>query len=141
MGLDKLTGRVKQAAGDLAGNEDLRRQGEQEERKGEAKQELAQADLRAESEEARAEARQDAADQEERQAGQGPLPRPRARAHPEGVEGPVPLRELLPVQRGHGRPAPGLPEAQVQVLGARGRVRARGDRSSTRRSSPWVWTS
>ena len=63
MGLDKLTGRVKQAAGDLAGNEDLRRQGAEEERKGEAKEELARADARAETEEARAEARQDAAEQ------------------------------------------------------------------------------
>src|SRR5919202_4934568 len=37
---DKLTGRFKQAAGDLAGNERLRREGVQEERKGEAKDEL-----------------------------------------------------------------------------------------------------
>jgi uncharacterized protein YjbJ (UPF0337 family) len=37
---DKITGRVKQAAGDLAGNESLRREGLQEERKGEAKDEL-----------------------------------------------------------------------------------------------------
>jgi uncharacterized protein YjbJ (UPF0337 family) len=42
MGLtDKVSGRIKQAAGDLAGDSGLRRQGKQEERKGEAKEELA----------------------------------------------------------------------------------------------------
>ena len=39
--MDKLTGRVKQAAGDLADDASLRREGRQEERKGEAKDELA----------------------------------------------------------------------------------------------------
>lgn len=38
--IDKLTGRVKKAAGDLAGDPSLRRQGSREERKGEAKEEL-----------------------------------------------------------------------------------------------------
>jgi uncharacterized protein YjbJ (UPF0337 family) len=38
---DKITGRVKQAAGDLADDASLKRQGRQEERKGEAKEELA----------------------------------------------------------------------------------------------------
>ena len=38
---DKLTGRVKQAAGDLADDASLKREGRQEERKGEAKDELA----------------------------------------------------------------------------------------------------
>jgi uncharacterized protein YjbJ (UPF0337 family) len=38
--LDKLTGRAKKAAGDLAGDPGLRREGRQEERKGEAKDEL-----------------------------------------------------------------------------------------------------
>ena len=38
---DKVTGKVKQAAGDLAGDASLRREGKQEERKGEAKDELA----------------------------------------------------------------------------------------------------
>jgi uncharacterized protein YjbJ (UPF0337 family) len=42
MGLmDKITGRAKKAAGDLADDPSLRRQGRQEERKGEAKEELA----------------------------------------------------------------------------------------------------
>jgi uncharacterized protein YjbJ (UPF0337 family) len=38
---DKISGRVKKAAGDLADDGSLRRQGRQEERKGEAKEELA----------------------------------------------------------------------------------------------------
>jgi uncharacterized protein YjbJ (UPF0337 family) len=40
---DKITGRIKKAAGDLADDPSLRREGRQEERKGEAKQELADA--------------------------------------------------------------------------------------------------
>jgi uncharacterized protein YjbJ (UPF0337 family) len=40
---DKITGRVKKAAGDLADDPSLRREGRQEERKGEAKEELAAA--------------------------------------------------------------------------------------------------
>jgi uncharacterized protein YjbJ (UPF0337 family) len=36
---DKITGRVKQAAGDLADDPSLRREGRREERKGEAKAE------------------------------------------------------------------------------------------------------
>ena len=38
--LAKLTGRAKQAAGDLADDSSLRRQGKREERKGEKKDEL-----------------------------------------------------------------------------------------------------
>jgi uncharacterized protein YjbJ (UPF0337 family) len=38
--LDKLTGRAKQAVGDLTGDKGLRRKGRREERKGEAKEEL-----------------------------------------------------------------------------------------------------
>jgi uncharacterized protein YjbJ (UPF0337 family) len=40
---DKVTGRVKKAAGDLTDDASLRREGRQEERKGEAKDELAEA--------------------------------------------------------------------------------------------------
>jgi uncharacterized protein YjbJ (UPF0337 family) len=40
---DKITGRFKKAAGDLADDPSLRREGRQEERKGEAKDELAAA--------------------------------------------------------------------------------------------------
>ena len=39
---DKVTGRIKKAAGDLADDASLRREGRDEERKGEAKDELAQ---------------------------------------------------------------------------------------------------
>lgn len=46
--LDKLTGRAKKAAGDLADDPSLRREGRQEERKGEAKDQLARAEERAE---------------------------------------------------------------------------------------------
>jgi uncharacterized protein YjbJ (UPF0337 family) len=50
MGLmDKITGRTKKAAGDLTGDESLRRQGRQEERKGEAKEELARDQERADA--------------------------------------------------------------------------------------------
>ena len=38
---DKITGRAKQAAGDLTGDADTRRQGQREEAKGDAKDELA----------------------------------------------------------------------------------------------------
>jgi uncharacterized protein YjbJ (UPF0337 family) len=38
--LDKLTGRAKKAAGDLAGDDSLRRQGRREEEKGEKKEQL-----------------------------------------------------------------------------------------------------
>ena len=70
------------------------------------------------------------------QGRQGPLPRFGAGADPEGLEGPLPLRELLPVQRGHGQPEAGLPEEELQVLShgprpraaGRRRVRAAGDR-------------
>jgi len=45
--LDKLTGRAKKAAGDLADAASLRREGRREERKGEAKDELSRAHERA----------------------------------------------------------------------------------------------
>src|SRR5436305_5237821 len=51
---DKITGRVKQAAGDLIGDEGLRREGADEERKGDAKEQLARDEERAERAEARA---------------------------------------------------------------------------------------
>jgi uncharacterized protein YjbJ (UPF0337 family) len=44
---DKVTGRVKKAGGDLAGDDSLRREGRQEECKGEAKDELARDQARA----------------------------------------------------------------------------------------------
>ena len=39
---DKITGRIKKAAGDLADDPSMRREGRKEERKGEAKDELAE---------------------------------------------------------------------------------------------------
>jgi uncharacterized protein YjbJ (UPF0337 family) len=44
---DKVSGRVKQAAGDLAGDEDTKRQGEKEERKGDVREEAAEAETEA----------------------------------------------------------------------------------------------
>jgi uncharacterized protein YjbJ (UPF0337 family) len=50
MGLmDKITGRAKKAAGDLTDDSSLRREGRQEERKGEAKDELGNAQERADA--------------------------------------------------------------------------------------------
>jgi uncharacterized protein YjbJ (UPF0337 family) len=50
MGLtDKITGRAKKAAGDVADSASLRREGSQEERKGEAKEQLAGAQERADA--------------------------------------------------------------------------------------------
>ena len=47
--LDKITGRAKKAAGDIADDASLRREGRQEERKGEAKDELSNAQERADA--------------------------------------------------------------------------------------------
>ena len=46
---DKISGRVKKAAGDLTDDASLRREGRTEERKGEAKEELANAQERADA--------------------------------------------------------------------------------------------
>jgi uncharacterized protein YjbJ (UPF0337 family) len=58
--IDKITGRTKKAAGDLAGDSSLRSQGRREERKGEEKDKLADAQDRVE------EKSQDVADLERR---------------------------------------------------------------------------
>jgi uncharacterized protein YjbJ (UPF0337 family) len=42
--IDKVTGRLKKAAGDVAGDSELRHEGTLEERKGEAKDELRQSE-------------------------------------------------------------------------------------------------
>ena len=47
--IDKITGRAKKAAGDLADDPSLRREGAREERKGEAKEELRDAHERADA--------------------------------------------------------------------------------------------
>jgi uncharacterized protein YjbJ (UPF0337 family) len=46
--IDKITGRAKQAAGDIMGDGATKREGVKEERKGEAKEELHHADAKAE---------------------------------------------------------------------------------------------
>ena len=46
---DKLTGKAKQAAGDLADDPSLRHEGRQDERKGEAKDEMARAEEHADA--------------------------------------------------------------------------------------------
>jgi uncharacterized protein YjbJ (UPF0337 family) len=46
--LDKITGRAKKAAGDVAGDSSMRREGSREERKGEEKEKLAEAQDRVE---------------------------------------------------------------------------------------------
>ena len=60
---DKISGRIKQAAGDLLGHEGLKRQGRQEERKADAEAEAREAQVRADAEAARAEARREDAEQ------------------------------------------------------------------------------
>lgn len=60
---DKVSGRVKQATGDLLGNEGVRREGADEERKSEAKEELAREEERAEQAEARAQSQAEKAEQ------------------------------------------------------------------------------
>ncbi len=47
--LDKITGRAKKAAGDLTDDASMRRQGAKEERKGEAKDELAHSQEKADA--------------------------------------------------------------------------------------------
>jgi uncharacterized protein YjbJ (UPF0337 family) len=46
---DKVTGRLKKAAGDLTDDASMRQQGRKEERKGEAKEEKARAEERADA--------------------------------------------------------------------------------------------
>ncbi len=46
--LDKITGRAKKAAGDLSGDREMRSQGHREERKGEEKDKLEDAQARVE---------------------------------------------------------------------------------------------
>jgi uncharacterized protein YjbJ (UPF0337 family) len=46
--MDKITGRAKQAAGDVTGDASTRREGQREERKGEEKEKLANAQDRVE---------------------------------------------------------------------------------------------
>lgn len=64
MGIDdKISGRIKQAAGDLLGHDGLKRQGAQEERKADAEVEAREAEARADTEARRAELRREEAEQ------------------------------------------------------------------------------
>jgi uncharacterized protein YjbJ (UPF0337 family) len=60
---DKITGRIKQAAGDLLGHDGLKRQGAQEERKADAQTEAREAEARADAEASRAQAKREDAEQ------------------------------------------------------------------------------
>ena len=67
MGLkDKITGRAKKAAGDLAGDAKLQREGSREERKGEAREELEREQERMEAQAERTRAKADEVDDLER---------------------------------------------------------------------------
>src|SRR3954451_24555563 len=60
---DKISGRIKQAAGDLLGHDGLKRQGTQEERKADAQTEAREAEARADAEARDAEAKREEAEQ------------------------------------------------------------------------------
>ncbi len=69
MGLkDKITGRAKKAAGDLAGDPKLQREGSREERKGEAREELEREQERMEAQAARTRKKADEVDDLERKS-------------------------------------------------------------------------
>ena len=65
---DTITGRAKKAAGDLTGDKSLHRQGEREERKGEAREELEREQQRMEAQAARTRAKADEVDELERRS-------------------------------------------------------------------------
>ena len=65
---DTITGRAKKAAGDLTGDSKLHREGEREERKGEAREELAREQERMEAQAARTRAKADEIDDLERRS-------------------------------------------------------------------------
>ena len=65
---DTITGRAKKAAGDLTGDKSLQRQGEREERKGEAREELEREQQRMEAQAARTRAKADEVDELERRS-------------------------------------------------------------------------
>lgn len=63
---DRVSGRLKKAAGDLAGDEGLRRQGEREERKADAREDLGKAHEQVEEQAARVRDSEIAAEEERR---------------------------------------------------------------------------
>lgn len=60
--LDKAKGRVKEAAGDLLGDEGLQGQGQREQERGELKEDAAEAQAQAEQQQAKAQAQQEQAE-------------------------------------------------------------------------------
>ena len=71
---DKVGGRLKQAAGDLAGSEALRREGKEDERRGEAKRELAREKEAAARQQERVEQKQAEVEQLEGRGGPSAIP-------------------------------------------------------------------
>jgi uncharacterized protein YjbJ (UPF0337 family) len=63
--IDKAKGRVKEAAGDLVGDEGLQEQGQREQERGELKEDAAEKQAEAEKKEAEAEAAEEAAEARE----------------------------------------------------------------------------
>ena len=103
---DKVTGRIKQAAGDLAGSDSLRREGKDEERKADAKEELAREQNRAEEREARADkaaqdadARAEAAAQREYEKADAQVEREEAAADAERERADAKAQEVADLER------------------------------------------
>lgn len=71
---DKVSGRVKQAAGDLTGSEALRRDGVEDERRGEAKEQLAHEQAEAERQQERADRKAEEVERLEGRGGPEPIP-------------------------------------------------------------------
>ena len=63
--VDQAKGRVKEAAGDLTGDEGLQQQGQKEQERGELKEEAAEKQAKADEKQAEADATQEAADARE----------------------------------------------------------------------------
>ena len=63
--IDQAKGRVKEAAGDLTGDEGLQKQGQKEQERGELKEEAAEKQEKADEKQAEADATQQAADARE----------------------------------------------------------------------------
>lgn len=71
---DKVSGRVKQAAGSLTGSEALRREGLEDERRGDAREEAARQQEAADQQQQRADEKAREAERLERGGGPGPIP-------------------------------------------------------------------
>lgn len=66
--LDKAKGRVKEAAGDLTGDEGLQEQGQREQQRGELKEDAAKTEAEAEKKEGEAEAKREQAEGQQQAA-------------------------------------------------------------------------